>query len=366
MSEWKSYCLGDLATFKYGKMPDKKKVSDLGKYPVYSGYRYVGYCDEYNIEAGQLIIVARGVGGTGDVKLTREKCWLTNLSIAAKILDYEKVIPQYLYYLFKINNLRYLDSGSAQSQITIFDLERVKVDLPSLEMQKKIVAVLSALDDKIELNNAINKNLEEQARAIYKNMFVDNFNSTWKRGTLSDIAEITMGQSPDGKSYNENKIGMTFFQGRTDFGFRFPKIRMFTTEPKRTARQGDILLSVRAPVGDCNVAIDNCCIGRGLAALSSRNNDDSFLLYTVYNLKEKFDVFNGQGTVFGAINQRELKSMEIFIPEQEMIDKFEEIVKPMDAIIFEKTLENKKLGEIRDALLPRLLSGEIDVSDVEI
>ena len=109
MSGWKNFSLGDLATFKYGKMPDKKKVSDLGKYPVYSGYRYVGYYDEYNIEAGQLIIVARGVGGTGDVKLTKERCWLTNLSIAAKIIDYEKVIPQYLYYLFRLNNLRYLD-----------------------------------------------------------------------------------------------------------------------------------------------------------------------------------------------------------------------------------------------------------------
>ena len=201
MSELESFCLGDLATFKYGKMPNKKKVSDSGEYPVYSGYRYVGYYDEYNIEAGQLIIVARGVGGTGDVKLTKEKCWLTNLSIAAKIFDYEKVIPQYLYYMFKRNNLRYLDSGSAQSQITIFDLERVKVSLPPLETQKKIVAVLSALDDKIELNNAINKNLEEQAQAIFKNMFVDNFNPAWRKCRADEVFNISIGKTPPRKEH---------------------------------------------------------------------------------------------------------------------------------------------------------------------
>ena len=76
---------GDFASFKYGKMPNKKKVTECGSYPVYSGYRYVGFYDEYNTEANQLIIVARGVGGTGDVKLTKERCYLTNLSIAADI-----------------------------------------------------------------------------------------------------------------------------------------------------------------------------------------------------------------------------------------------------------------------------------------
>lgn len=109
---------GDIASFKYGKMPNKKRITENGKYPIYSGYRYVGFYDEYNIEANQLIIVARGVGGTGDVKLTKERCYLTNLSIAADI-DTNVVVPEYLYYYFMSQNLRYLDSGSAQSQITI-------------------------------------------------------------------------------------------------------------------------------------------------------------------------------------------------------------------------------------------------------
>lgn len=145
MAEMKRF--GDFATFKYGKMPNKKKITEKGKYPIYSGYRYVGYYDEYNTEANQLIVVARGVGGTGDVKLTKEKCYLTNLSIAVNI-DVNIALPEYLYYYYQPRNLRYLDSGSAQSQITISDLERVLIPLPSLDEQKVICEYLNIIDKK--------------------------------------------------------------------------------------------------------------------------------------------------------------------------------------------------------------------------
>ena len=149
---------GDFASFRYGKMPNKKRVKETGKYPVYSGYRYVGFYDEYNTDANQLIIVARGVGGTGDVKLTKEKCYLTNLSISADV-DKSVALPEFLYYYFKPHNLRYLDSGSAQSQITISDLEKVVIPLPTMSEQEEIVDYLKLFDDKIEENARRNKNL---------------------------------------------------------------------------------------------------------------------------------------------------------------------------------------------------------------
>ena len=156
--QFTNYAFADFATFKYGKMPNKKKVTENGKYPVFSGYRYVGYYDEYNTEKGQLIIVARGVGGTGDVKITSEKCYLTNLSISADI-NRNISLPEYLYYYFTIRNLRYLDSGSAQSQITISDLEKVVIPLPDIDTQKIIVSYLGAIDRKIKNNDDINNNL---------------------------------------------------------------------------------------------------------------------------------------------------------------------------------------------------------------
>ena len=121
----------------------------------------------------------------------------------------------------------------------------------------------------------LNNNLEQQAQAIYQQMFVENASSDWKEGCLSDIADITMGQSPSGSSYNEDGIGTIFFQGRAEFGFRFPSVRLFTTEPKRMACANDTLMSVRAPVGDLNVAHTDCCIGRGLAAIHSKTNHQS-------------------------------------------------------------------------------------------
>ena len=104
---------------------------------------------------------------------------------------------------------------------------------------------------------------------------------------LSDIAEVTMGQSPSGKSYNEDGRGSVFYQGRGEFGWRYPTQRLFTTEPKRMAAAGDVLMSVRAPVGDLNVAYEDCCIGRGLAAIHSKY--PSFCLYLMRSLGKKLD-----------------------------------------------------------------------------
>ena len=149
----------------------------------------------------------------------------------------------------------------------------------------------------------LNNNLEQQAKALYNQLFLVAPPDDWKQGVLSDIAEITMGQSPSGKSYNEDGIGTVFYQGRAEFGDRFPTQRLFTTEPKRMARENDVLMSVRAPVGDLNVAREDCCIGRGLASIRSINNHQSFVLYTVFSLQKQLDVFNGEGTISCAMQK---------------------------------------------------------------
>lgn len=156
MEEATTYKLGDISTMKYGKLPPK--YINEGNYPIWSGYRYVGKCNEFNCNKGDIIIVARGVGGTGDVKIAKEDCYLTNLSIQIK-LDKNICQPEYFYYSYLLSNLKYLDSGSAQSQITIEDLKRLEVTLPPLEQQHKITDILKSIDEKIELNRQINDNL---------------------------------------------------------------------------------------------------------------------------------------------------------------------------------------------------------------
>ena len=197
-------------------------------------------------------------------------------------------------------------------------------------------------------------------------MFIQNKSNQWSEGVLSDLAEIIMGQSPKGDTYNEDGVGTVFFQGRSEFGFRFPTRRLFTTDPKRIARSNDIFISVRAPVGDLNVAYEPCCIGRGLGAIRSKDSHQSFVLYTVFSLKEKLDIFNGEGTVFGSINRDALNSMPIVIPTKEEMDRFEAIAAPMDAAIRNTYEAICHLEAIRDSLLPRLMSGELDVSALDI
>ena len=285
----------------------------------------------------------------------------------------EKVLPEYLFAVLKTNyilaelqHLAETRSGTFPQITFTLELAPMKVNLPDKKTQKQIVSILSSIEQKIDANESINNNLEQQAQAIYQRMFIDNASSDWEEGTLSDIADITMGQSPSGSSYNEDGNGTIFFQGRAEFGFRFPTVRLYTTEPKRMACTNDTLMSVRAPVGDLNVAHVDCCIGRGLAAIHSKNNHQSFVLYTMFSLKKQLDVFNGEGTVFGSINRNSLNDMPLIIPSSDKLDEFEALVAPMDAAIRNNYDEICRLEQLRDSLLPKLMSGELDASDIEL
>ena len=244
-------------------------------------------------------------------------------------------------------------------------LREIKIPVPPMKIQKVIGDYYFAFCEKEVINNKINRNLQEQAASIYKKMILDAPDEC-NEGVLSDIAEIIMGQSPKGDTYNEEGKGTVFYQGRAEFGDRFPNRRLFTTDPKRIAKENSVLVSVRAPVGDINVAYEECCIGRGLSSVVSKDNHQSFVLYTMFSLKDQFDVYNGEGTVFGSINKESMNGMAIHIPNEKLMDEFEEIVSSMDAIIKANYEENYRLVAARDALLPKLMSGELDILDLNI
>lgn len=300
--------------------------------------------------------------------------------------DYSKNYIKYIILSDKFRN--YLNTHSTGTTIKNMGLKQMReftFQVPPLQEQKAIAHILSTLDEKIEVNNQINKKLEEMAQTIFKHWFVDfefpNENGEpykssggemveselgmipkgWEVRELEDIAIITMGQSPKGSSYNEHGDGTVFYQGRTDFTNRFPVRRLYTTEPKRIAKTGDILMSVRAPVGDINIANEECCIGRGLCSFRSKNSMNSYLLYILLNLKEKFDVFNGEGTVFGSINQKDLKGIKIIMPNDSIVKYFNDIATSLDKKYLYLEMESRKLTNLRDTLLPKLMSGELRV-----
>ena len=259
--------------------------------------------------------------------------------------------------------------------------------LPPYNEQVKIGNILHRISEKIGLNNRINKELESMAKLIYDYWFVQfdfpdekgrpykssggkmvyneklkrEIPEGWRDGELQDIANITMGQSPPGDSYNEGNIGTVFYQGCTDFGTRFPSNRKFTTKPSRFARKSDILLSVRAPVGAMNIANEECCIGRGLAALNSKDGCISYVYGVMQRMKQIFERRNASGTTFGSITKGDLFSISVVVPNEDILTEFDLVLRSQ----FEKQnvigLENKYLSDLRDWLLPMLMNGQVIV-----
>ena len=147
---------------------------------------------------------------------------------------------------------------------------------------------------------------------------------------------------------------MIFYQGKSDFGFRFVSERIYTSQPTRFAKENDILLSVRAPVGVINITPKKCCIGRGLAAISSKLNQNSFLFYTLKSKDSAFEIYNGEGTVFGSINSEGLKNLEIVIPNEREISKFESSVSKIDEQIKNNELELIKLNQLKQLVVSQI------------
>ena len=315
--------------------------------------------------------------------------------LASNVAKVELVSDKYLldyvkYYLQSDIGQGYLfqsKQGSAQPNITMDSIRNTFIIERSIQEQHQICSVLSTIDKKIENNDKICSELEAMAKTLYDYWFVQfdfpdkngkpyrtsggemvwneqlkrEIPKGWEAGKLCDIANITMGQSPTGESYNDIGDGLIFYQGRTDFGLRFPTPRMYTTAPTRFAQKGDILLSVRAPVGDLNFAMEDCCIGRGLAALNSKLGSQMHLFYTLSGFQKIFNVMDGNGTTFGSITKDILFDMAVVIPSDEILKCFEKMVKPIESKIEKCEEEIRELTKLRDWLLPMLMNGQARV-----
>ena len=192
------------------------------------------------------------------------------------------------------------------------------------------------------------------------------FRRGWEVTTVGKEFNLTMGQSPPGSTYNETGDGLPFYQGRKDFGFRYPTRRVYCNAPTRLAKKDDTLVSVRAPVGDINMAEETCCIGRGVAAIRHKTGSRSYTYYAMQFLREDFALYEAEGTVFGAINKTGFQTLSQLRPSDGIIEAFEGLVYPMDQSIENNENQSRTLSQIRDTLLPKLISGELDISNLDI
>lgn len=326
----------------------------------------------------------------GNSAIVERKCAF-NQQINA-ITDFDKdVNPFYVYYYLSTQKdyLRQLAGSTTTPLLPKSDFEQIDIPLPDKYTQDKTVRVLKPIDDKIKNNTAICSDLESMAKLLYDYWFVQfdfpNENGKpykssggkmvwneelkreipdgWEVKPLSAVFDITMGSSPSGASLNENGDGIEFYQGSTDFGDLYPTERVYTTAPVRFAKAQDVLLSVRAPVGDMNIAMNDCCIGRGLAAI--HHNCTLYAWCSMLSLRPYFDIYNGNGTTFGALTSDDLKGRLTVCPQESLLNSFAEKVNPISQKLRLLSMESQQLTSLRDFLLPMLMNGQVSVKKGE-
>ena len=284
--------------------------------------------------------------------------------------------PKFIYYLLQTLDFKSLNGGVAVPTLNRNVLKNVFISYPkSLETQKRIASILSTYDDLIENNLKRIKLLEETAQNIYKEWFVNfcfpNYENTpfneetglpegWEVNKLSELVLLTMGQSPESEFYNTNGEGLPFHQGVTGYGHRFVSHSTYCSKITRVAEEGDILFSVRAPVGRLNIAPERLIIGRGLSSIRNNRNCQSFQFYQLKNHFFQEDMIGG-GAIFNSVTKNDLENQQLISPKEYIVDNFEKVVKPIDEQIWKLNIQNQKLKESRDILLPRLMNRTLEV-----
>lgn len=387
VSNWREVRLGDLVTFQRGHDLPRKEMKD-GPYPVVGSNGIIGYHSEYTTDA-PCITIGRS-GNVGNPFLLKCKTWAHNTTLYVK--EFKNTDPIFIYYLLKTLDLGHYAGGSAVPTLNRNHIHPILVSAPeSIKEQHSIAVTLSVLDDMIELNNQINKTLEEMAQAIFKSWFVDfepfkdeEFEESelglipkgWRVGKLSDVGEIIGGGTPSKSkpeyyskkgipwitpkdlSINKNKYISRGEIDISELGLRESSARLM---PK-----GTVLFSSRAPIGYIAIAKNAVTTNQGFKSVVPFENISSEYIYLL--LKNSINEIESRatGSTFKEISGGEMKKVPIILPPKEIIRKFNEIATTLGKIQASLEDENNILMSIRDTLLPKLMSGEIRVPVEEV
>ncbi|WP_156066600.1 restriction endonuclease subunit S [Faecalibacterium prausnitzii] len=391
--KWEKVKLGDIATcIQPGPFGSQLHNSDYSKEGtpiimpkdivggaiVHSGLlkvseEHVKRLSRHQVYEGNLMVARKGDVRKCAYITANENGWMTGSDCLKVVLDESKCYPKFIYYQLRSEHIgRWLEKvsiGATMPSLNTGLLSGIEMVLPPIEIQKQIAGILSVYDDLIENNQKQIKLLEEAAQRLYKEWFVDlrfpghentkivdGVPEGWNEKTLSQVANVIMGQSPKSEFYNSEKKGLPFHQGVGSYGVRFVMDDIYSTSYTRIAEPDSILFSVRAPVGRLNITKNKVVIGRGLAAINQTDGCQSYLYYL---LKNKFfkDNIVGNGSIFASVSKDELLNQKFLIPERNLMMQFEKIVSQMDKQIENLDSKNKKLIEARDRLLPKLMSG---------
>ena len=325
------------------------------------------------------LLIAR-TGATTGYNLVVDESY-KNFVFASYLIrfNYNKndLYPLYLKYVLKsqqwygfVNNFI---SGSAQPGMNAKAFGKFQIPFFNYDIQKRISNILSTYDNLIENNNKRIRLLEQMAESLYKEWFIrfrfPGYENTefengipkgWKIERLSDIADINMGQSPKSESYNTNCEGLPFHQGVGSYGDFYLIDDIYSTKGNRIAEANSIIFSVRAPVGRINITLNKIILGRGVASINSVKGYNAYLLWMLKNQFQQEDII-GNGSIFASVTKKELFGFKILMPHDNLIQKFDSIAFGIESEMRRLSLINDNLVKQRDMLLPRLMSGELEV-----
>ena len=281
-----------------------------------------------------------------------------------------KVDLDYLVYLFKSKRGKYLlelaSPGGAGRNKTLGQGEfaELEIALAPFKEQQKIANILTTYDEAIVKQEELIKEKEELKKGLMQKLLsgevrFDEFSDEWKEVRLEEIASITMGQSPDSSSYNENNIGVPLIQGNADCKNRTTSPRMYTTQKTKECFIGDIIMTVRAPVGAISKSLHNACIGRGVCSIKSKYQND-FLYHYLIGYEEKWSSYS-QGSTFTAVNSSDIKNLKIKLP---LLQEQQKIAEVLSLAVNEINLLKNELEELKlqkKALMQKLLTGQVRV-----
>ena len=311
--------------------------------------------------ACKLMSVGRDEKLPVDLYLSDEPATISSAYYVFEPKSHEVLLPEYLkMWLFRTETDRYvgyISGGDVRGGISWDTFCDMPVIIPSIEKQKEIVREYKTIQNRIAINNKLISKLEEAAQAIYKQWFVDeidleNLPEGWKIGTLSDIATIIMGQSPEGESYNVNGEGCPLINGPVEFGEYFTIKTKWTTEPKKYCKKGDLIFCVRgSTVGKNVIADDIYAIGRGVCAINAE-----YQLHLIQLIKTNLNEIlkDVTGSTFPNIDRATLGNYPVLISTEGKLKDFEHKTKPIFEMIEIKANENQKLSELKDLLLAKM------------
>ncbi len=269
------------------------------------------------------------------------------------------VLSKFLMFWIQQNRAEFesRSAGSTFKEISKSNVKSIKLQLPPLPEQKRIVDLISSVDSYID---ALQRQLEsaKRSRNAVLHELLTAGGDDWVETTLDGIAEVVMGQSPDGKTYNQEGKGLPFMQGSAEFGEHNPVPEKWCSDPKKIAEPGDLLLSVRAPVGDTNFADQRIAVGRGLSIIRANKESLTEFIRLVIQLNVVELLASSGSGMFASITGKNLKEFKVNLPPLPEQKRIVEIVNTIDEVISQTELKTSKAQNLRSGLLSDLLSGE--------